>query len=60
MSSSATSPRTSARRTRQAAEVPLHEPSLSRQNRWLLELRWIVFSLLATGLLLAFVSYHQG
>ncbi|NCV40871.1 MAG: DNA translocase FtsK, partial [Betaproteobacteria bacterium] len=58
--SSATSPRTSARRTRQAAEVPLHEPSLSRQNRWLLELRWIVFSLLATGLLLAFVSYHQG
>ena len=60
MTTSASSPRASARRSRQAAEVPLHEPSLSRQNRWLLEMRWIVLSLLTTGLLLAFVTYHPG
>ena len=60
MTTSASSPRASTRRSRQAAEVPLHEPSLSRQNRWLLEMRWIALSLLTTGLLLAFVTYHPG
>ena len=60
MSMSASSPRSSARRARQAAEVPLQDLSSSRPNRLILELRWIVFSLLATGLLLAFVSYHTG
>ena len=60
MSISASSRRASARRARQAAEMSLQNLSSSRQNRWLLELRWMLFSLLATGLLLAFVSYHAG
>ena len=60
MTTSASSPRAGNRRPRQAAEPPLQAAVLPRHNRWLLELRWIGFSLLATALLLAFVSYHPA